>query len=251
MNALTRKQREIAERHSLFLSIGRNLLESEGFSSLSMDRIAEMAEYSKGTVYQHFRCKEEVLVQLCNQCIRELNQLFERAAGFDGNDRERLMAVFFAHDVWMRLNPARATMLQTLGAEGVKDKVEPSSLTEHNQLESKLLSTVSQIVTDACNKGTLKLDDSLNPIELVFSLWSLSYGGQLIQHADVPLQEFGVRNPGATLIRMANAMLDGLDWKPLSSAHDYQETKQRLSTELFSAEVAQLSLQQNHAGQAC
>jgi len=249
VNVLTRKQREVAERHALFLTIGRELLESEGFPNLSMDRIADLAEYSKGTVYQHFRCKEEVLIQLCNQCIQELTDLFERASMFTGNHRERLMAVFFAHDIWMRLNPSRATMLQTLGAEGVKNKAEQSSVDEHNQLEARLIGTVSQIVQDACNDKDLQLDETLNPVELVFGLWSMSYGGQLIQHANVPLKELGIRDPGATLIRTSNAMLDGLGWTPLSTKHDYQQTEQRIATDLFSAEFAQLGVQRDHEGQ--
>lgn len=212
-------------------------MESDGFNNLSMDRIAEVAEYSKGTVYQHFKCKEEVLIQLCNQCITELSALFLRASAFHGNHREKLVSVFFAHDLWARLNPSRFAMIQTLSADGVKDKVDAESLAEHNRLEAELISIVSGIVQEAANQGYLKLDDSLNPVELVFGLWSLSYGGQLIQGYDVPLQQLGVRDPGNVLIRIASSILDGLGWVPLSNDFDYQHTINRVATELFKPEV--------------
>ncbi|MBX2879683.1 MAG: TetR/AcrR family transcriptional regulator [Granulosicoccus sp.] len=248
MNVQTRKQREVAERHSLFLSIGRELLESDGFNNLSMDGIAEIAEYSKGTVYQHFKCKEEVLIQLCNQCVTELIALFKRASQFNGNHRERLVSMFFAHDLWAHLNPTRFAMIQTLHADGIKDKVDVASLTEHNQLEAELISIVSGVVQDAANQGYLKLDESLNPVELVFGLWSLSYGGQLLQGYDIPLKDLGVRDPGQVLIRIASAILDGLGWMPLSSDFDYQHTLNRLATELFTDEVSTLkALKDCHA----
>jgi len=79
MNPPTRKQREIADRHTRFLDIAGSLIEAEGYSTLSMDRIAELAEYSKGTVYQHFSCKEEILIQLCNQNSQNLKSLFTAA----------------------------------------------------------------------------------------------------------------------------------------------------------------------------
>ncbi len=31
----------------------------DGYHGLSMDRIAEALEYSKGTIYQHFSCKKK------------------------------------------------------------------------------------------------------------------------------------------------------------------------------------------------
>ncbi len=61
MTPLSRKQREIRDRELLILDNAAELLYQEGYAGLSMERIAEAIEYSKGTVYQHFKCKEEVL----------------------------------------------------------------------------------------------------------------------------------------------------------------------------------------------
>jgi AcrR family transcriptional regulator len=53
----TRKQREYAERSERILDAVRELLATEGYAGLGMDRLAERIGYSKGTVYQHFPCK--------------------------------------------------------------------------------------------------------------------------------------------------------------------------------------------------
>lgn len=241
MNQLTRKQREIADRHQLFLRLARDILNNESYQAVTMERIADLAEYSKGTVYQHFHCKEEILIQLCNQFITDLSALFRRASLFDGNHRERLLAVFFAHDLFAQLQPDNLAIMQSLGGSHITTKVDPSSLAEHRQMEAALLEIVSSIVSDGIACGELALNSELNPVELVFGLWSLSYGGQLIQTYDIPLQDLGIRDAGGALIQTSLAMLDGLHWRPLSTEHDYNKTLERVKLELFADEVQQLA----------
>ena len=64
MGTLTRKQREIREREQLLLRVARKMLIEQGYSGLSMDQLAEATEYSKGTVYQHFSTKEDLVTAL-------------------------------------------------------------------------------------------------------------------------------------------------------------------------------------------
>jgi len=193
MQAMTRKQREVANRHALFLDIARNVLHEEGFHLLSMERVAECAEYSKGTVYQHFSCKEEMLIQLCITSTTQLLALFQRAAGFDGSHRDRMMAVMHAHDLW---------------ATALAGELPQSEL------------TVS---------------------ELVFAMWSLSYGGQLLCSYDLDLAGIGVPDPNGALTRCCAAALDGLGWQPLFDAAAHTELQNRLRTELFADEHRQLT----------
>ncbi len=240
MNALTRKQREIAGRHTLFLDIARTLMLEEGFHNLSMDRIAEIGEYSKGTVYQHFTCKEEILMQLCISAMTHLFSLFQRAANFDGNHRERLIATLYAHEIWARSDNVNMCLIQHLDNDGVKEKVTPTSLQRHDELEQLVIGSVANIVQDAINDGDLPAS-SLNPVEIVFGLWSMSYGGQLLQSYDIPLQELGVRDPGNVLTRMVSLTLDGLGWKPLLDEEQWIKTHQRIRKQLFAEELQQIA----------
>ena len=81
---LTRKQREIQSREGRILEVARSMIVQDGYHGLSMDRIAEALEYSKGTIYQHFSCKEEILMALVNQAMERRLDLFRRAAAFRG-----------------------------------------------------------------------------------------------------------------------------------------------------------------------
>ena len=61
MNPLNRKQRERIEREQLILDAARNIINQEGWEHLTMERVAAAVEYSKGTVYNHFSSKEDVV----------------------------------------------------------------------------------------------------------------------------------------------------------------------------------------------
>ena len=242
MNTGTRKQREIAERHRLFLDLGREMIIDDGFGNFGMDRLAERAEYSKGTVYQHFNCKEELLIQLCIRNHRQLESLFARARNLSGNPREKLLAIFLAHNLWTALDPAVMHMYQAFCGGEFKDKVTPASLEDHDALERNIIGIVASIVIAAVDAGDLTLPAEMNPNELVFGLWATCHGGQILQTMDLPLQEFGIRHPASVLLQISQATLDGMNWRPLSSDFDYNKTMQSLIANEFAEECRQIEL---------
>jgi len=240
---MSRKQREIANRHTLFLEIGRGILEEEGYHLLSMERIAEVAEYSKGTVYQHFTCKEEILIQLCNEDKARLLALFKRAAEIEGTNRDRMFAVFYGHQLWAYNHCCptknKTDMMQHLSMHGVLDKVTESSRKVHDELQLAMVGLVSSIVDQALLNGDLSKSKHLQASEIVFGLWSLSTGGQTLQASELPLDEFGIRDPGMTLIRTMILIFDGLGWQPLHSETRLKKLLKQLNTEVFAEEFAQ------------
>jgi len=249
MSTLTRKQREIAERHALLLDIGRRLVESEGYQNLSMDRIAEISEYSKGTVYQHFSCKEEVLIQLCNHNTLGLKKLFEKAATFEGKTRERMLSIFLAHEIFSELNPDCNELMQTLCGAGNKEKVTEESLELNNRLEFEVLAIVGSVVGEAVDAKELTLPEEINVSELVFGLWSIAYGGLQLRSFDLPLEQMGIRNPKLAIIGSIGAMLDGLGWKPLSSEQNYLTTIDKIHETVLKEEYMRLHSGRNSTKQ--
>ena len=105
MVVLSRKQREIKERELRILEVSRPMVITQGYHGLSMDRIAETLEYSKGTIYNHFSCKEEIIIALAVETMEQRFSLFERASSFNGQPRERLTAVGIAAEYFVKLFP--------------------------------------------------------------------------------------------------------------------------------------------------
>ena len=93
MTTLTPKQREIQERETKILEVARPIVVREGYHGLNMDRIAEKISYSKGTIYNHFSCKEEIIIALAVQNVAKRIELFRQAAQFKGRPRYRMRAI--------------------------------------------------------------------------------------------------------------------------------------------------------------
>jgi AcrR family transcriptional regulator len=240
-NSPSRKQREIADRHALFLRIARSVLHEHGFHQLSMDLVAEKAEYSKGTIYQHFSCKEEMLIQLCNHTMAGLYQLGQRAITYNGTHRERLLAFQVAHELWIELEPGDICMLQNLHTDGVLDKVDEPSRAKHDELEFGIISLVAGIIQQAMDDGELPVGQ-LGAAELVYGLWSMSYGGQILRSYQIPLKQLGVSNPGRAITTMMQATLDGLGWQPSMTREQTTTLLVHFETEFFKADIEKLRL---------
>lgn len=240
MPVISRKQKEIADRHAVFLDVALEIFVSDGYQQFNMNKIAEMAEYSKGTVYQHFHCKEEVLIQLCNQGMVDLSQLFKQAKQFEGSHRERMLAIFLAQDLYHKLNPKKQDLMQTLCADGIREKVSEKSLLRHQSLEAGLIGQVAAVVQDALKSGDLPPLQHFDPYELVFGLWSLGHGGQVLLSFNLPLEKLGIKNAQNALLSTMFAILDGLNWRPLTSEFDYHNARTRICEAVFAEELQQL-----------
>ena len=48
-----------------------------GSHGLGMDRVAELLQYSKGTIYNHFSCKEEIIIALAIQTTEKRTRMLD------------------------------------------------------------------------------------------------------------------------------------------------------------------------------
>ena len=72
-----RKQRERESRRSLILSTAKRLFFSEGFQSVTVEKIAREAELAKGSIYLYFQSKEEIYTQIL---LEEINSFYRQSA---------------------------------------------------------------------------------------------------------------------------------------------------------------------------
>jgi len=244
MPVLSRKQREIAERHCYFLDIARKLMHDTGFHLLSMDRVAELAEYSKGTVYQHFNCKEEMLGQLCIAALQRLQALGQRALNYEGTHRERLQVFFLAHEIWQRLEQDDVCMMQNYYTDQVLEKVSDTTKQRHAELEASIFNIVKSIVEDAMAAGDLPRG-RLTAGDIVFGLWSMTHGAETLRSYNLPLNEMGVSDSGQAIVELLSCLLSGMQWKPLHHAEDPLELMQRLENEVFANELSTIKSAMN------
>jgi AcrR family transcriptional regulator len=233
MLTLSRKQRERLEREELILNTAQTILHEHGFNYLTMDRVAETIEYSKGTIYNHFTSKEDIVCALCCRHISNLIEIFERASQMSGSTRERYSAIGIAYSLHHQLHPLDSQNIQTVKNNAVREKVSKERLYEMESLEQKTAKITQNIVQQAIDCGDLdiKYQDEISTI--VFGCWSMHYGATLLDQSDIPLYNLGFSPVVKMLWQNTNIYLDGYQWQPLSTTMDIGKLFDKISSLLL------------------
>jgi AcrR family transcriptional regulator len=232
MATSARRQREWQQREELILDVARQLLLEGGYLGLNMDRIAEAAEYSKGTIYQHFSCKEEVLSAICTQSLEQMAVLFEQGNRFNGRTRERMMAIGEAYGLFVQRYPHHFQSSQIVQTVSIREKTSAARQQRLDACEHRCIAIVSGIIRDGLTQGDLVLPAWISPEQFTFGLWALTSGAYAIM-ANKPLESLGIERPYDTLYYNHHIMLDGVGWQPLSHVWDYEQTRARIRKEVF------------------
>jgi len=243
MTTLTRKQREVQERELRLLEVARKMLIEHGFAGLNMDEIARATEYSKGTVYGHFSSKEDLVTALAIQSMEQRLRLFELAFRFEALPRERMLAIGFADELFVRLHPSYFQSELVIKMANLKSRVSQERTEILEKLDQQCFSFLMRIIEEAVERGDLKFAEPSQPADLVFALFALAIGSSTVIMNFCPLLEkFKIADPFASLRQNAQLLLDGFAWKPLRSEWNYASTYQRIATELFPDECQRVDL---------
>ena len=233
MAELSRKQREIAHREDLILCAAKDMLVQHGYLGLKMDQIADQLEYSKGTIYQHFSNKEEIILALANRALVKRRELFAQAVTMRKKSRERIGAVGGAAEVFVEQYPHFFQIEQILRINSVFEKTSQLRRQVMRSCESKCMAIVSGVVRDGVAQGDVVLPQDCSPEDVVFGLWSTTMGAFGILANGESLQELGIKN-GLNALRLnLHMMLDGYAWKPLSTEYDADKVTNSVKNELL------------------
>jgi len=74
MNALSRRRKHKEELHRAILDAAREIFVQQGYENFSMRKLAEKIEYSPGSLYLHFKNKEELFECLVEESFARLLQ---------------------------------------------------------------------------------------------------------------------------------------------------------------------------------
>ena len=236
MTTSARKQREFAQREQLFLETARSMLLDIGYINLTIDRIADKTDYSKGTIYQHFSCKEEIVVALLINSSEKVQEFLQRAASFNGKSRERIIAMVQAYELFVRLFPHHFKAENLTQNESIREKASVELQKKLQAAEQRNIGIVTGVIRDAIAQGDLQSIYHHTPEELTFGLWAGCYGAYVLMDADIPLEAFGIKDPISVCRHNVHALLDGFGWRPLSGEWNYEQTYERVWKEIFPQE---------------
>ena len=233
MSTISRKQQEIVEREKQILSVARQIFKQRGYLGLSMDRVAQQMQYAKGTIYQHFSNKEEIILAMAAETLEKRIAMFDKAVLFAGKPRERLAAIGAAAELFVKWFPDHFELEKVLSCSSIIEKTSEKLQRSKTNAETRCISLVAGVVREGIVSGDLEMPENSTPDQLVFGLWSITYGGYSIMQSTDAIEVIGVED-GFQLVRdINNRLLDGFGWRPLSHEQDYNQVYEQVMREIF------------------
>ncbi len=234
----TRQLARYREREQRILEVARKILVGQGFEALSMDAVADEIHWSKGTVYQHFKSKEDILLALLLESIERKAALFQKAALFRGRSRERMYAVGVANRLFERLYPEHPTSFALIQANAPRERISADGCQKFQARDAGCHVIVTGIVRDAVAAGDVTLPADTRPEDLTFAIWSMAFGTRFLLTTNAPIVSHEASaDPDRVINRNMRLLMDGLGWKPLSSEWDFAATERRILAEAFPEEA--------------
>ncbi len=245
--ALRGKQLELHQRDERVLSLARKIFVEEGYQAVTIDGIARELGFSRGTLYQRFSCKEELILELAIRCRRQITDVMEFASHVPGRPRERIVAIGGGIDRYARLYADNLRTLAAIDSEIILEKVPPEQLLRVQEAERLMFRILMGIVDDAVAVGDLELSEKFTAGSLCLALAALITGWAQLQRRPSPAQELNIANPIEDILRSAHMLMDGYGWRPFYRDWNYHEVYQSVGKALSAFPILSLSKEERDA----
>lgn len=233
MSSQNRKRLAINQRELELIDIAREIIESEGLNALTMDKVTARCDYSKGTVYNHFSCKEDLLVAVSNEGLKDLQNLFAKLDGFQGNAREQMIGLQLAYLYFSKLYPSQFLCVLSVKNPAILNRTSEGRKQQQLELEIALENRGLEIIKKALIKQELSLGTHHEAKQISFANWSQTFGALVLVNAAESLVGLQGIDIGKEFFMNAFVLNDGFNWQPLSSQYDYFSSIERLKRVVF------------------
>lgn len=230
--AISQRAQLKAEREQQLLWLAQHILQQDGFAGLTMDRLTAVSEVSKGTIYNHFACKEDLFSALSIRSMQQQLQWLQQASLLQGHSRERMLALHCAYYHYACAEPTLFLCLLTANMPAVLEKTSAPRLLQRQLLEQQLTAICTNIIQDAVDTGALALPEAADTVAYSFLNWAYAFGSNLLLKPAQQLQIFAQLQPDSQIQKGLHILLDGMQWLPLSGDWDYQQSWLHYSQQL-------------------
>ena len=233
-------QQKIKQREEHIVQAALKQIDKAGYGSLTLEQLARDVKCSKGTVYNHFANKEDLLVELGARCCHEQLKFYNKLNDYEGNSREKIMAIFLAYQIYSFLNPALFICILNLQNTSVMERASEDRLNRYRIKEMGVVSRLVTTIQGGVDDGDIEVENQSDVLRLAFTGWALAFGNIslmmsaqgafLTQQADREKQ----------LFMSVQMLLDGGNWLPLSKDKDYEKSWHEIGQRFFSSELEEL-----------
>jgi len=166
MGIAERKLRQKVEVKASILQAAWQLVEKEGWQSLSIRKIADAIEYSSPVIYDHFANKEAILLEFTRRGFRQLNEQLLEAKEQFAKPEQQIEAIAYAYWKFAFDNKEYYQLMYGLGMPSCEIESRPA---ECECYDVMMLEVIREIIAQSKHPeadATLKY----------YTLWSMLHG---------------------------------------------------------------------------
>jgi len=150
------------------VEVSKELLIKDGFSKISMRKIAKRVDVTATSIYLHFRNKEELLLALIEESIRNLNDSLLKVLSATAEPPEQLESLAKAYVNYALNNPQEYEIIYM---------VRPEEMPKYPKEKFRKVRDTYEILADIIRRGKEKqIFDVENPLLSAYTIWAQIHG---------------------------------------------------------------------------
>lgn len=165
---MSRRTYDAEQTRANILLTARSLFANKGYTATSMEDICSATGYSKGSLYYHFKSKEDLFIQLAEEAFRLSWSEWDARSSSYRTSKEKLYAYadFFVDTLEKPLNKAGEDFIAKVGADSEVGQ-------KFFVIIMDFVARFETLVTEGVASGEFKQE---NPKELAFMIMSYYSG---------------------------------------------------------------------------
>ncbi len=174
MGTAERKKRDKIRRREQIVDAAEKVFFSKGFSSATMDEIAEAAELGKGTLYLYFANKEDLYFAVNLRGFEIMNGLFKEAATEAENGLQAVLTIGRAYVRFYREYTDYFNALLYYESQVMEENMNSSVMKDCDQEGHEGLEILMRTLQNGINDGSIRPDIDIP--KTAVALWGQTTG---------------------------------------------------------------------------
>ncbi|WED22888.1 TetR/AcrR family transcriptional regulator [Vibrio sp. JC009] len=170
-----RKQEARQQREQHIIQTVLDRLEISSVLDLTMSDIAKASECSMGAIYSHFPSKEDLLIAVSNETIKQDLAILEKVTEKAKDDFDKLLSTVFAIAALFVERPQYYALNQLAMNPNIWANASASRVEEGNKMAEQILENILELVDSVNKEKGLTLDDRSAEL-FVTSLYGMVVG---------------------------------------------------------------------------
>ncbi|MCF7919193.1 MAG: TetR/AcrR family transcriptional regulator [Candidatus Cloacimonetes bacterium] len=185
---MNRKEKEMLRRKSDIIQAAHDLFLEKGYDDVTMEEIAQKAEFTRRTLYSYFNGKRDLVVEVLIEAVDGFEMEYRNAVAAAANSYQELAGLAATYFRFYDQTPMYYLLMQQfdLAVHNDWDKLSDTVKDDLRNMNFSMDALAEEIIRRGMGNGTFRAD--LIPELAATFFWKSLYGivHQYILHAQFP-----------------------------------------------------------------